>query len=240
MFDFLNYNSPFVQWLYRIANMIFLSILWIIFCIPVFTAGASTAALYYSVQKNVKNDRDTAWACFWQSFRQNFKQSVPITLIFIAIAFVLLADIAVIDTLREYGRVQGYAKIFFIAVLVVVCVYAFWVFSYLARFQNTVRETMKYALMLAVTHFPTTLLVALIGAGSILLIWLMPVTIFIMPATSVLSMSFLTEKVFRLHMTDADKQLEDELNMEWHDDYGERAEKKKADGGSKRKWRKRR
>ena len=219
MFDFLNFNNPFVQGIYRVANMILLSILWIIFCIPIVTAGASTTALYYAVQKNIKNDRDYVWTCFWQSFKQNFKQSTLINLIFVAIAAVMLTDISIIVTLEEVGRLQGYAKIFFSVILIIMAIYAIWVFSYIARFRNTVKETLKNAFVLAVMHFPVTIMVALVGAGSLLLIWLMPITVFIMPSVSVLVMSFLLEKVYRMYMTEEDKHLEDERNLEWNSDH---------------------
>lgn len=236
--NFLSFNSPFVQGLYKIANMILVSLIWILFCIPVFTAGASTVALYYTVQKNIKNSRGNSWNCFWQSFKENFKQSSVITLIFIAIAAVLLTDISIINTLSGMGKIAGYGRIFFYVVLVVLCIYAFWVYVYIARFQNTTKQVMKNAMVLAVVHFPVTVGVTAVGAFSVFLIWLVPVVICIMPATSVLMMSFLTEKVLRLYMTEEDKRNEDERNMEWHDDYDTAPGQYDRNGGKKNRWKK--
>lgn len=238
--NFLSFNSPFVQGLYKIANMILASLLWILFCIPVFTAGASTVALYYTVQKNIKNSRDNSWSCFWQSFKENFKQSTLITLIFIAVTAVLLTDISIINTLSELGKINGYAKIFFYVVIGILCIYAVWVYAYIARFTNTLKQAMKNALILAVMHFPVTIAVAAIGVFSIVIIWLVHVTVFIMPATSVLMMSFLMEKVFRRYMSEEDKRSEDERNMEWHDDYTSAPGKSDGNGGKKDRWKKKR
>ena len=238
--NFLSFNSPFVQGLYKIANMILVSLLWILFCIPVFTAGASTVALYYTVQKNIKNNRGNSWSCFWQSFKDNFKQSTLITLIFLAITAVLLTDISIINTLSEMGKLNGYARIFFYVVIGILCIYAFWVYAYIARFRNTMKQAMKNALVLAVMHFPITLGVAAIGVFSMVLIWLVHVTVFIMPATSVWMMSFLTEKIFRLYMSEEDKQSEDERNMEWHDDYENVQNQSDKNGGRNNRWKKRR
>ncbi len=237
---FLSFNSPFVQGLYKIANMILVSLMWILFCIPVFTAGASTTALYYTVQKNIKNNRGDSWSCFWQSFKANFKQSVLITLIFIVIAAILLTDISILNTLTEMGKTAGYARIFFYVVLGVVCVYAFWVFAYIARFKSTIKDTLKNAMALAVMHFPVTIVVAAIGAFSIFLIWLVHVAVVIMPAASVVMMSIFTEKVFRLYMTESDKRDEDERNMEWHDDYEDAPGKFDRNGGKKSLWKRKR
>ena len=43
---FFNYDSPFWSFMSRIADLVIVNILWLVFCIPVFTIGASTAAMY--------------------------------------------------------------------------------------------------------------------------------------------------------------------------------------------------
>ena len=42
---FFNYDSPFWSFMSRIADLVIVNILWLVFCIPVFTIGASTAAM---------------------------------------------------------------------------------------------------------------------------------------------------------------------------------------------------
>ena len=41
-----NYDSPFWSFMSRLADLIILNLLWIVFCIPVVTIGASTTAMY--------------------------------------------------------------------------------------------------------------------------------------------------------------------------------------------------
>ena len=215
MFDFLKFEGPFAQTIYKIFNMILLSAMWVLFCIPIFTAGASTTALYYAVQKNIKNERGNSWQCYWESFKSNFKQSTLINLIFIAIAFICITDINIMDVLIENKVTSLDLRGLFIVILIIVSIYAFWVFAYIARFSSPVKVTMKTAFKLAIYHLPSTILIAAIGAGTVLLEYLFWPLIFIMPVVSVWFISYLTERIFRMHMSEEDKQLEDDINKNY-------------------------
>ncbi len=218
MFDFLKIEGPFSTVLYKIVNMIIVSAMWLLFCIPVFTAGASTTALYYTVQKTLKNDRGNTWQCFWESFKKNFKQCSLTMLIFLAIGFVCITDIQLSGLLGERWQIVGGMRIFFIILLIITAVYAIWVFAYVARFESTVKQCMKNSLILSIMHFPTTIVVGLIGAGSIALIVILWPLVFIMPSVSVWLISYFTEKIFRRYMSSEDQKLEDKRNRDWRND----------------------
>lgn len=67
-------NYRIIYILNKIADMVIVSILWCFCCLPVVTAGASTAALYYAVVKAVKEDQAYAASSFWSAFKGNLKQ----------------------------------------------------------------------------------------------------------------------------------------------------------------------
>ena len=46
--NLFSYDSPLSRFLYFIADIVTLHILWVIHSLPVITVGASTTALYYS------------------------------------------------------------------------------------------------------------------------------------------------------------------------------------------------
>lgn len=46
-----NWDNIVFQMLGKLVDCVWVSILWVICCIPVFTIGASTTALYYTVHK---------------------------------------------------------------------------------------------------------------------------------------------------------------------------------------------
>lgn len=227
-------ENPFFQGLYKAMECVLLSLVWIVFCIPLFTAGTSTAALYYTAQKCLKNERGYVCSCFWKSFKENFKTGTVLSLIFLLMYFVGITDISVLVYLKDEGMIAGNAAIIAFAVaLFIVTLYAIWVFAALARFKNKWKQTMKNAVIFAATYWKTTLIITAALIFTALVIYIIPILIFIMPAVSIWLISAPVERVFRLYMSEEDKRLEDELNMEYHNDYEDAAG---MEPEKKRKW----
>ena len=85
-------DSAYTQIMTKIFNIFWLSILWLLCCIPVLTIGASTIALYYVLLKLVKDEETTVTREFFHSFKQNFLQSLPVTVIVLVVVVVLVAE----------------------------------------------------------------------------------------------------------------------------------------------------
>lgn len=49
-----NYDNPVWRFIGKLGDLILLNLLWLICCIPVFTAGAATTAVYYVTLKLVR------------------------------------------------------------------------------------------------------------------------------------------------------------------------------------------
>ena len=76
-----NYDSPFWSFMSRLADLIILNLLWIVFCIPVVTIGASTTAMYRVTLNMVRGEGSGVVRMFWDAFRLNLRQAVLIFLI---------------------------------------------------------------------------------------------------------------------------------------------------------------
>ena len=73
-------------------DILYVSVLWILACIPIVTIGAATTALYYTVNKVVRHTRGYVWKDFWGAFRSNFKQSTIVWLVVMAVSALLIFD----------------------------------------------------------------------------------------------------------------------------------------------------
>lgn len=74
-------DNLFFKIIYAISDIAVLSILWFIGSLPIITIGASTTALFYVCGKKVKQDEPKIVSEFMKSYKENFKQSLFITLI---------------------------------------------------------------------------------------------------------------------------------------------------------------
>ncbi len=213
MREVFSYDNPVVSTIMKIGNMILLSVLWFVCCLPIFTAGAATAALYYAIQKWLKYERGYAWTCFFDSFRDNFKMATKGSLLFLFVVLFLFTDFWIVRFFQLEGIHSGFLKPVFLLLIFISCVYAFWYFASVARFCNTFGGHLKNAGLLMGRHAVLSLGIAGIELGAGLLLYLAPYLVFLLPVVSVWLMGQLTEIAFRRYMTDQDKALEDERNM---------------------------
>ena len=74
-------NHLFFKVMNYLSDTAILSILWLIGCLPILTIGASTTALFYVSGKKVGGKDYRIVADFFKSYKQNFFQSIGITIL---------------------------------------------------------------------------------------------------------------------------------------------------------------
>lgn len=159
-----SYESKFSKIMMRIAWGSYLNLLWFVCCIPLFTIGASTTALYAVALKIARNEEGDITQQFFQAFRSNFKQATQIWLPLMALGVVLSFDIYVL--LRLMHTSAGAVAIFWtlllalnIAVCIAYVVELIFVFPLVARVENTNLAMVKNSLLIGTHYLNCTLVV---------------------------------------------------------------------------------
>ena len=98
---FFSYDSKFSQLLLKLCYSSYLNLLWFLCSLPIFTIGASTAALYYVSLKIVRGEEAHIGAMFFRAFRENFRQATVLWLILLAIGLFLGGDGYILYHLRQ-------------------------------------------------------------------------------------------------------------------------------------------
>lgn len=155
-----NIDSPMMQALGKMADLMWLNVLTLICCIPFFTVGASLTAMNYMALKIVRDEECYVTKGFFKSFKENFKQATVIWLLLALVIVVLISDFYVMGNFDiEFSVVLKVA----IAVFTVLVVFtALYVFPVLAKFDNTIRQTIKNAFLMSIMQFPKTILMAVL------------------------------------------------------------------------------
>ena len=125
--------------------------------------------------KIVRNEEGYIVKGFLNAFRENFKKSTIIWLILAAVGIVIGIDSRVAAGMSSTMRTV-FQSVFIIFGVVWLCV-VIYVFPLTARYENTVRNTFKNALLLSVAKLPFTLLMLVITAGPVLLTLLNTMTL---------------------------------------------------------------
>ena len=89
-------DSPLMNVLNKMADLMWLNILTLICCIPIITAGAAFTSMHYVALKIVRNEESYITRSFFKSFKTNFRQATLIWLMILLIAAVLGGDYYII------------------------------------------------------------------------------------------------------------------------------------------------
>ena len=161
MSKWFDIDSPIMVALSRLADMFFLSVMWLVCCLPIITIGPSTAAMYYVALKWARKEDVKISSAFFDAFKKNFKQGVALNLIFIVVGTVLVLDYFIMSAQQStYGTISS---ICFFVMGVWLLAIMFYAYPLQAQFYNTVRQTLINAAQLAVMKFPVTIAVFVIN-----------------------------------------------------------------------------
>lgn len=149
-----NVNNPLMRALSKLFDIGWLSLIYVVFCVPLVTIGAATTSLYYVSAKVLRKDRGYVWSEFWHSFKLNFKPATLMWLIFAAIYGLLYFNLTTFNTSNAAG---GYLVGVYIALAFIVTCVASYAFCLLSRFNMNVRGILRYALYMSFRHFLHTL-----------------------------------------------------------------------------------
>lgn len=188
-----------MNFLNKVADIMILNVMFMVFCIPVFTVGASFSAAYYMGFKMVKNEETYIVKGFWKAFRENFKQATAIWMIVLVILAVLMVDYRII----AYSGIQfaQWIQIGVVTVTVVLLMGLVFVFPLQARFVNPVKYTIKNAFLMALSHLPTAFVLVAIYALPVIVFYfvpqILPVIILMSFGVVIYAKSFLLLRVFK-------------------------------------------
>lgn len=214
MAGIFNYDNKFFQGINKLVDCFYISLLWIVFCIPVITAGASTTAMYYTVNKVLRGGRSYVWRSFWDSFKSNFKQSTIMWMVCLGIGCLLGIDMYITRNFMEEGSVIGGLYYIFLFMLVFLILWGIYLFAYTARFENTTKIILKNCALLTIVHLPKTVVLLVFLVVAVLIGVFLPFLIPFIPALLTWCMNLVLESVFRKYMTEEDLVREKEIDME--------------------------
>lgn len=161
MFDI---DSPVMNVLNKIMNLVVLNLCFIISCLPVLTAGAALTALYSVSLKMVRNEESYVFSTYWRAFRKNLRQGTACWLLLLCLGVVLYADFLALGSLK--GALQTVFRVTAIVFLVIYSVLALYIFPYMARFKDNVLTSLKNALLIGGANPGYTVTVLLITAAA--------------------------------------------------------------------------
>ena len=187
---FFNLDSPVMVALTKMADLIIVNLLAFFCCLPIITVGASMTALHYVVLKIVRDEECYIVKGFFKAFKENFKKSTIIWLILLVIGGFLGADLYLTSSAK--GSVGMALRAIFAALELLVLAVGIYAFALTARYENSIKGTIRNALTLTLARFPSSILmvaimIALIGIS----IWNLQLITFALPFWALFGVSII-------------------------------------------------
>ena len=201
----LDINNPIMRFLVNMFDLMGLSVLWVVFSLPIFTMGAASTALYSAAYHHVRKGEDYLWNSFFSAFKENFKRSTLTWLVALAILGFLGADALLLRSLILQGYSFGWFYGVTLALVVLALTWTVYLAAYAARFNGTVKEVLRYSFMLLRAHPVKMLCVMVLVMGGMALALTLPATVVFIPATVYWGATFPIEWTFLKHMRPEDK-----------------------------------
>lgn len=158
--NLLNENNPVHIFFNKLGDIIISNLLFILCCIPIVTIGPSLTALYHCMLRTVKGNNNGTTKTFFRAFRQNFFQSLIVSLILAGGAFILISNLHFLSEMHtSAGNILFYLSLGICGLFIILALY---IFPVIAAFANTTFNLIKNSFVFAFMHFPSTLLIAVI------------------------------------------------------------------------------
>lgn len=155
----LSTDNPFFDFMGDVGDYMLINILFILTSLPIITVGMSLTAMYRMALRKKRNESNYIIREYFQICKEEWKQSTKLWIIFLISGALLVFD--VVYTKNLWGGLFGIA---------LGCIITLWsfLFSYVfplqARFENTIKDTIKNALILSVRYLPYTVIIVVLNA----------------------------------------------------------------------------
>ena len=170
-----NPQNRFWSFMEKIMNLCALSLLWLLFSIPILTVGASTVAMFQYTLKLSRDEEGYVWRTFIRGFLRNFVQATVLWLILAAVLGFLVFDLYCCRFITFSAAARWGARILILSLILMAVMAGLYLFPLVAFFHTTVRRALAHSFIMAVGNLYSTITIAVIyGAGAAMTYFIPP------------------------------------------------------------------
>ncbi len=196
------FNPDLYLWrmLARFADLLGLSLLWTVLCIPLFPIGAATTALYDAVSHCVYGNEAHTYRRFFQTLRREFLPATVSTVVWGAVGLLLIGGYNVLYASAEAGALPVPALIAYLVIAIIPVGTMCWLGPLLSRFTFSVTGLSWTALQFSFAHLPSTVAVVIIAFLAVQVCGRFIILLIIVPGLTALLWCPFMERAFRKHL----------------------------------------
>ena len=205
-------DSSFTDIMGKLADLVLLSVLWLLCCLPAVTFATSTSALYYTTMKCIRRERGTIGKEFFGFFKSNWKTGIGVSLCYFVLGALVVSNIRAVGQMEAGSGLYVFYRVESLWVGLLFVFLSIYLFPVFSRFEYGVIEAVKMSLLLSVRHIVRSVVMAVLFGGVVFAVLRFPAAVLILPALWMLILSYLMEKIFVKYM----KEPEEGEEIPWY------------------------
>lgn len=194
MGNLFNVDNVFFRFMGKLFDVVALSLVYVLVCIPLVTIGAATSALYYATAKSIRRDRSYPIREFFKAFKRDFKQGFIVELILAVVGIILYVDIRFAIDYIQNGLTN--MRYLYLIIGIVMSFIAVYIFPLISRFSLKISGLFRLSFYLALRHLLTTIVSIILLFGAFVLVYISAgLALIFVPVTVTLLISIMMERV---------------------------------------------
>ena len=164
MDNLFSMDNRFFRAVGKLVDLVWINLLTLVCALPVVTAGASFASMYYLLLRMAENDSGALTRGFFRAFRKNFKNATAVWLIGLVVLAVYGYQLWLLrqGVLDGYGILKKVSLGLIVLILVAAVMVLDYAFALLARYDRGLKQTVKNAALLTIGFLPRSLCMAVL------------------------------------------------------------------------------
>lgn len=134
----------------KLADLVLLNILVVLFSLPVFTVGSSLTAMHYVFWQMHEGEEEGLFRMYLMSWKQNFKQATALWIIYLVAIIVVAVDLYAI--FHGVFMFPAALKMAIALVGIILAVSLVWVFPLQSHYENSLHKTIIHSLVIGIIH----------------------------------------------------------------------------------------
>jgi len=205
MRGFFSLDGTFNKYGSYVADTLILSVMWIIFSIPIITIGAATTAMFYVSTRRIADREGYITSDFWSSFKSNFGKATKLWVVILGLTLLLVFNLLSLRELEMTGISGGIVVYGQYVLLLLIGLISVFIFPITARFDMSMMQIIKSSFYMSLRHFLTSILCVSMLLGLVVTIFeILPVVFFAAPGLYAMIASYLIMRIIRKYRPEID------------------------------------
>lgn len=214
MNHFFSTDSFFFRFMSKIFDLVMLSTVFTLCCLPIITIGPALSALYYSTVKCLRRGRGYIISEFMKAFKRDFKLAFLMEVFLLIVGYLLHLNFK-ISTEIPNDLMNSLRYVHLGIGIMAICI-AIYAFPMISRFQIGLKVLLQLAFFLSIRHLITTVVSMILLFGAFALVYLSyGAALFFVPVIVVFLISIMMEK----HLKDCMKLVKNPDSNENKDEW---------------------